>query len=396
MTSSATPTSSSSTFDRLAAQGYVVLRQFLAPAECAELRAMYARLPPSVDGIGLNVRYLTLPPSIVRRVHAVLRELGAAGANVDTDARSNPFLSAEATVYGTKQARQDNKFPWHVDHGSYYFLQSHADYLNFYIPFLKEDPARSGLGVIPADALAAADPAFARRFPGGATTFYKCPDGPAPYYCRFDCEDLAHPVHCDLDAVARFPSLRAGDLLLLRMTTIHCTQDNETARIAFTAKAVGTRYIEEVAWGSLSNVVERFGFYPGRFLYLLNMVGASPVKVSQLHAELVIIALTAFLCRPVPKLLRPPTAVVLRYTIMPAIALLLATKMLIEWPTVWILRGIRDQLRRGHGMPFTALVPFTMMVSLHFVVVAAAVVPYYAAIYFAAFHAAPLAVAMVR
>ena len=110
MTSSATPTSSSSTFDRLAAQGYVVLRQFLAPAECAELRAMYARLPPSVDGIGLNVRYLTLPPSIVRRVHAVLRELGAAGANVDTDARSNPFLSAEATVYGTKQARQDNKF----------------------------------------------------------------------------------------------------------------------------------------------------------------------------------------------------------------------------------------------------------------------------------------------
>ena len=232
MTSSATPTSSSSTFDRLAAQGYVVLRQFLAPAECAELRAMYARLPPSVDGIGLNVRYLTLPPSIVRRVHAVLRELGAAGANVDTDARSNPFLSAEATVYGTKQARQDNKFPWHVDHGSYYFLQSHADYLNFYIPFLKEDPARSGLGVIPADALAAADPAFARRFPGGATTFYKCPDGPAPYYCRFDCEDLAHPVHCDLDAVARFPSLRAGDLLLLRMTTIHCTQDNETARLA--------------------------------------------------------------------------------------------------------------------------------------------------------------------
>ena len=72
MTSSATPTSSSSTFDRLAAQGYVVLRQFLAPAECAELRAMYARLPPSVDGIGLNVRYLTLPPSIVRRVHVEL------------------------------------------------------------------------------------------------------------------------------------------------------------------------------------------------------------------------------------------------------------------------------------------------------------------------------------
>lgn len=35
-----------------------------------------------------------------------------------------------------------------------------------------------------------------------------------------------------------------------------------------------------------------------RFLYLLNMVGASPPKFAQLHGELLVVALTAFLCRP--------------------------------------------------------------------------------------------------
>jgi hypothetical protein len=167
-------------------------------------------------------------------------------------------------------------------------------------------------------------------------------------------------------------------------------QDNETARIAFTAKAVGTKYIEEVAWASVDNLVERFGFYPGRFLYLLNMVGASPVKVATLHGELLVIALTGFLCRAVPtKPLKKVAALALRYSIMPAVVLLQATLMLFGWPTIWVLRGVRDRLFRGHWMPLTAVIPCTIVVILHWVVVVVPVALYYAAIYYAATTAMP-------
>lgn len=124
----------------------------------------------------------------------------------------------------------------------------------------------------------------------------------------------------DPNTLAYTPHLHAGDLLILKQDLPHKTQDNETARIAFTAKAVGTAYIEDVAWGSLDNLGERLGFYPGRFLYLLNMVGASPPKFAWLHAELAVSALTAFLCRAVPlRRLKRPAALALRYTVMPAV-----------------------------------------------------------------------------
>ena len=42
------------------------------------------------------------------------------------------------------------------------------------------------------------------------------------------------------------------------------------------------------------------------------------------------------------------------------------------------------QVLRGHTMPLTAVVPFTLMVSIHFVVVAIPVVAYYALLYLAA------------
>ena len=298
------------------------------------------------------------------------------------------FQVWEAQVYATKQSAQDNKFDWHVDQGTYSICGTHHAMLNLYLAVHKTVPEKSNLSVLPWPAFEKASPAFAKRMKDKGSFCWLWgekdnPERPDPSVIYMhDQRSMSHAeIGPDPNSIAYTPHLNAGDLLILKQDLPHKTQDNETARIAFTAKAVGTRYIEEVAWGSLSNVIERFGFYPGRFLYLLNMVGASPVKVSQLHAELVIIALTAFLCRPVPKLLRPPTAVVLRYTIMPAIALLLATKMLFEWPTVWILRGLRDKMLRGHGLPFTAVVPFTIMVSIHFAVVTGPVLAYYAAIF---------------
>jgi len=259
-------------------------------------------------------------------------------------------------------------------------------------------PDKSNLSVIPWTAFEKAMPGnIARRIKDKGSFCWlegdkSNPERPDPTKLYMhDQRSMSHAEDTpDPNDIAFTPHLEAGDLLILKQDLPHKTQDNETARIAFTAKAVGTKYIEEVAWASVDNLVERFGFYPGRFLYLLNMVGASPVKVATLHGELLVIALTGFLCRAVPtKPLKKVAALALRYSIMPAVVLLQATLMLFGWPTIWVLRGVRDRLFRGHWMPLTAVIPCTIVVILHWVVVVVPVALYYAAIYYAATTAMP-------
>ena len=110
------------------------------------------------------------------------------------------------------------------------------------------------------------------------------------------------------------------------------------------------------------------------------------MKVSSLHAELAIIALTYFLSRPIPSPLKTPFGLLLRYTIMPFVVFLLASKMMIQWPIVWLLRGVRDRVHpsRGHWMPLTAFVPCLVIVIAHWLVVAVPVAAYYGALYAAA------------
>ena len=380
-------------WEQLQLDGFTVIRGFCSAEEVKEMKGLYEAMP-SNENKNYAAKNAEFPPVVMQRFRELLPYIRS-HADIPVD------QVWEAQVYATKQSAQDNKFDWHVDQGTYSICGTHFAMLNLYLAVHKTVPDKSNLSVLPWRAFEKANPAFAKRMKDKGSFCWLAgemgnPERPDPSVLYMhDQRSMSHAeLGPDPNSIAHTPHLNAGDLLILKQDLPHKTQDNETARIAFTAKAVGTRYMEEVAWGSFSNLVERFGFYPGRFLYLLNMVGASPVKFSQLHAELAIIALTAFLCRPLPKLLRPAAAGMMRYTLMPAIALLLATKMLVEWPLVWLLRGLRDKLLRGHAMPLTAVVPFSMMVSIHFVVVAGPVLAYYAAIFASYTYVARPALAM--
>lgn len=225
----------------LTRRGYITIPQFLSAEQCAQLSTKYATLPPATDSIGLGVRWMELPPDVMSQIRDVLRQV-AQHTSIPVDAECPHLINSmqvpprgpdEALVYATKQSAQDNKFPWHTDHGSYYKVQSHEQQLNFYIPIQKSDPNRSGLALIPADVLAAKDPRFAAANPGGASVFFGCEKGSrVPYLCYADCRDRVYPMQFDLDETAVCPALKAGDLLLLHMPIIHRTQDNETPRIA--------------------------------------------------------------------------------------------------------------------------------------------------------------------
>ena len=190
MTSSATPTSSSSTFDRLAAQGYVVLRQFLAPAECAELRAMTR--PPAAVGRRDRAERALPHPHCRRASCAACTRCCAARRRrrerrhrraLEHPLRQGHGVRDEAGSDGTTNSRGTSTTARTTScRATPTTSTSH--------PVPQGGPCQVRARRHPRRRARRRRPAFARRFPGGATT-YKCPDGPAPYYCRFDCEDLA-------------------------------------------------------------------------------------------------------------------------------------------------------------------------------------------------------------
>jgi len=366
---------------KLATDGFTVIEGFCSAEEVKAMKALYDAIPAN-ENKNYQAKNADFPSSVMQRFHELLPYISSrTGTPVDQ--------VWPAQIYATKQSGQDNKFDWHIDQGTYSICGTHYAMFNLYLAVHKTVPEKSNLSVIPWPAFEKVNPGFAKRMKDKGSFCWlpgekgnpERPDTERLYL--HDQRSMSHAEECpDPNEIATTPHLKPGDLLILKQDLPHKTQDNETARIAFTAKAVGTRYMEEVAWGSVDNLVERFGFYPGRFLYLLNMVGASPPRFAQLHGELAVLALTTFLTRPVPRLLKKPVGYLLRYSIMPAVVLTLATKMFLQWPLVWVLRGVRDKLTRGHWMPLTAVVPFTLMVTVHFVVVALPVIAYYAALFY--------------
>jgi hypothetical protein len=206
-------------------KGFVVARSFLDAADIAVLRDDFA-------GVALedNQNYHSkLPTGAVLgqlrpRIDDVMRQV-----NEQTSLHVDTHVPNNSAYFGT-DAAQGNNFPWHQDHESFFVVQNHFDYLNFYVPFIKPDPQKSNLSVIPFDALrqhAHRAAAFLER--GGAGHFRR-------YLGRWiatnDDSGRSKMLHTDLDALAVTPHLEEGDLLLMRGDIVHRTQDADTVRAA--------------------------------------------------------------------------------------------------------------------------------------------------------------------
>lgn len=119
---------------------------------------------------------------------------------------------------------------WHQDHESFYTLQQHKNYLNFYVLLAKEDPIMSGLSVVPMDKLEQLVPEYMDKIVNqGASAFY--PDGNTTLV-RSDETGETFTLPVNIDSIAEHPVVTAKDLLLIRGDIIHKTQDNKKGRTA--------------------------------------------------------------------------------------------------------------------------------------------------------------------
>jgi hypothetical protein len=166
---------------------------------------------------------------VLARVKEMLGQVSAS-----TNLRAN--LPMGALYFATERGV---KFSWHQDHESFFAIQNHYDYLNFYIPVLKPRKDRSNLCVIPFDAL---EKESKRHYPGlvrgGATRFPRFGAGRMIFHD--DTGRVERMRADDLDRIAHAPELNAGDLLLMRGDIIHRTQDADTERVALSFRAAST------------------------------------------------------------------------------------------------------------------------------------------------------------
>jgi hypothetical protein len=214
------------TWTDLQTRGFVVVRSFLSPEEVDDVRRAYDQSRRS------ETLYFSMvaKPADVKFVASKLATLLPpirAGTDILTDT-----LIEEGYFFPTEYTN----LSWHTDHKSYYAVQDHYHYLNFWMPIVKPRPDKSGLGLVPMDRLAKAVPeayrAVLRR--GAASVregflFYETDDGRTG---KVDCPTVL------VDDIAVAPDVSPGDVIVARTDVLHKTQDAETTRVALTLRGM--------------------------------------------------------------------------------------------------------------------------------------------------------------
>ena len=166
--------------------------------------------------------------SLTHRVQEVLALVAR-----DTNLRVDRPLGAAYFATGRRMG-----FGWHQDHESFFTVQNHYDYLNFYIPIVKPRKDKSNLSIVPFDVLERERPdTFRKVVRGGANSYV-----PMGYGTLVSLDDTGslHWMPGVLDRMAHTPQLDAGDLLLLRGDIVHRTEDQETERVSLSFRAASS------------------------------------------------------------------------------------------------------------------------------------------------------------
>lgn len=208
----------------LDASGYCVIKNFLSSEELTALRQCY------IDN----------QSKAVQNKNYAVNKIGN-----DVVAMLFPKLEALAKIVSRHTSTKvdlltddcgfpDNgkiNFGWHQEHESYYKFQQLQNYINLYIPIIKEHSNESGLDIVPADVLKSSIPAdqYDMIISRGAA-HYSCTDTAS--ILHDDVYDKKYNIDVSLNSIKHTPEILPGDLLLLRGNTIHRTQDTNSHRVA--------------------------------------------------------------------------------------------------------------------------------------------------------------------
>jgi ectoine hydroxylase-related dioxygenase (phytanoyl-CoA dioxygenase family) len=222
-------------FEDLDSAGYVVVPAFLSDKEASLFERDFEESAPPAEA-SYAVRQVSAPArsAVHDKLMAVARAVKRA-SSVRVDHIASGVLGS---IYFTTEG--DIGTGWHQDAVSYYAYQNHHDYLNFYIPVVKPQKAKSNLCVVPFDRLEARSPELAAKLRGRGATRLAVKDGQTIAHDN-NAGGILGTLPYDLDELAVTPQLDRGDLLLVRGDVVHRTEDKETRRIAVSIRMMNSQ-----------------------------------------------------------------------------------------------------------------------------------------------------------
>jgi hypothetical protein len=122
--------------------------------------------------------------------------------------------------------------PFHQDHDHFFLTEYNRTHLNYWIPLVKPSRSEAGLRLIPWDRLGEKSPRLfnlCRR--SGASILHSLRDGGTLYISDWSGVHY-HEENLEIEEVMETPEVGVGDLLLLRVNTIHATQMTDDRRLA--------------------------------------------------------------------------------------------------------------------------------------------------------------------
>ena len=145
---------------------------------------------------------------------------------------------------------------YHQDFKFFYILQQNRNKLNFWIPLIKNNRTKSGLGVIPMDKLISMVPEYKDSIVNNGATRYMV-NGATTEVNNFN-KGTNYQLPINLDDIVVNPELSPGDALVLRGDTIHKTQDTDTHRLAISIRVTqGSAKINKNVFFGTNTVMQK-------------------------------------------------------------------------------------------------------------------------------------------
>lgn len=214
-------------FEDLEEKGFLVIPSFLSSDDMEFLLSDYQAKAKEVAN---NTNY-----SVVDVSEAAISKTKNKMAAIVSKVQEFTDISVDTSCVhiGYYFASEKVSFGWHQDHESYYALQNHYNYLNFFMPIHKPLKEKGNLSVVPWDSLKEQSEEAHKTLVGSGASITHTIDG-RTLFTQEEC--LAAEIPADIDVISQTPELEAGDLLLLRGDIFHQTQDTDTDRIALSIR----------------------------------------------------------------------------------------------------------------------------------------------------------------
>lgn len=212
-------------FKQLETDGYIVIPEFLTPAEIELLKEDYLS---ATDNDNKNYPISACSDKVVKTLSPKFKFFAltvARHTNINTDCIvSSGYFSTEKI-----------NFTWHQDHEPYYKWQDSYNGLNFWIPIIKPNNTQSGLDVISFNSFKQADAKTVndRLIGKGANSFI--PQGSSTLVIDQNSGNN-FKLNTNIDDIKVSPVMGVGDLLLMRQDVIHRTQDTNDVRVSLSVR----------------------------------------------------------------------------------------------------------------------------------------------------------------